>query len=1002
MVYAAILRLGAVIVPIDIHQPVAVTRHILRDAAICLLVTSKVWQRRAEEVVSAYLADGRSSTPPLLALGHAAELREGNGLDACGVLPDNRQESKATGTGATAAPGLISHIIYTSGSTGLPKGVVCTHSGLANYALAKAATHAIVPGRSRVLLTSAQVWDPCIGDIVSTLVAGGLLCVATRGAILQDLAGCLDRAKVTHVLATPSLWSLMDIRPESLPHLQVVTLCGEPLHDDIRAQWQDKVTLINGYGVTEATVIQTSKVCRPGDRLSVVGVPLPGVDLAIISRETGAAVTACGVVGEICFGGVQVGIGYINQPELSTAAFVDAAWPSGPPVVGLAAAAPGDGPTDCPASTTKPYSSSSVPDSTGPPASTTASVFDAAAGTRRRWFRTGDLGSWSANGELELVGRADRQVKLRGFRIELDSVEAVLVSCPLLAGCAVVTGGEPDRLVAFVLPKDPATAFAEELVPTLRLHCSRWLPAHAVPAQFVRVDALPMTPSGKVNRKGLAIPQMLSPPPSHHTSLRIEDRGAAPVDPYFDQPSAAGEGSADCPRPDEQLQGHVELAVARAWKQVLGRESVGPYDSFFWDLGGTSITATRMLMQLQVELEAAAEEVDRDDNGSNEGCAQPLHQPQQQRPRDAVSRHLSDDLCVRMCGLHRKPRLRDFARFVEWTTLAAPNSTDGDGERMDSWIGMGTASQQPLQQQQQQKNEGRGGGDADAALDPSTNAEAAESLLSRFDALFGISEAGGDGVRALMHACGTGNEAVARTLLDLGVAPNGDATRKNRTMTPLMVAAQAGHTALVALLLDAGASPNLPNRVQATACHLAAGSRQDINACAACLRLLLDRGGAVNARDFSKWTCVTYAAWSNQTACLRVLIRAGALLTTKDRWSQLPATWAAFRGSAEALRLLLEAGAAWECAHEGGRSAPQAAHLRRSHNRWLTALQMCMYDILQSSKSASSTQHTRGKYRHVCKIPRLRPLSHRAREKVRTQKVRTQSCLPIFASCMLC
>ena len=969
-VMAGVLRAGAILVPIDLHQPLALVRHFLEDAGANVLVVEEAWQERARAVSGASIkllvVSAANLWDPavenLCESDAAIVMTETNSCPTCASTATadakstisnttkNSNSSTSPGTARLAANALaralltttlaeesssisssdeksdtISHIIYTSGSTGLPKGVMGTHKGLMAYVAGKNASHAITSD-ARVMLTSTPIWDPCLGDVVSTFCAGACLCIAPRGRLLQDLGGCLCEAAATHVLATPSLWSLL--KPADaikLPALEVVVLGGEPMSVALRKAWQDRVRLFNTYGVTEATVYQTIHECSSEDKsLSIIGRALPDVELelVVVSRRLplsgslddstailgqtntqirlsaaqgeAAAADGCGrgtvtyrlampgEEGEIWLGGTQVAHGYSQAADAAAlCAFVEVApWRA---------------------------------DDSGTPVRSVTGGAD-------RWFRTGDMARRLPSGQIELLGRLDTQVKLRGIRLELGAVEAALHACPIANEAAVVMASDPQRLVAFVAPSVEAEGadFDAELRPLFRLACTVALPAHAVPVQYVEMVALPRLPNGKLHRNALVAPVLTArgtaavPPKTSVIGASTISTGTAAT---ASTPGPPGQES-ELHVSEVALRGEVEHAVARAWGAVLEgiRGHLGPYDRF-WDLGGTSVTAVSMLAILQRELDAIT---------AKGGPAFP------------------DDARTRMCGLHRKPRLRDFAIFVEWAAMSAPNALPGSGTRLGAWLGVTSVPQSAEQvladfEHASLTSRATGAANADAAAPASTTApqcsKDGESASDRLD---------DEAVTALMLAARGGRCAVVAELLALGVPVDGRFSRLERTSSPLMVAAQAGHVEVVKTLLAAGAAPNASSRSHTTAAHLAACTTEAGAASTECLRLLLDAGAAAVARDFNKWTCVTYAAWHGHIPCLELLISRGAPLDTKDRWSQLPVSWAAYRGHAAAVEALLAAGAPILPRFEGKRSRPQRSHVNRTHDKWLPPLHMAL------------------------------------------------------------
>ncbi|MBC7271464.1 MAG: amino acid adenylation domain-containing protein [Streptomyces sp.] len=410
------------------------------------------------------------------------------------------------------------YVMYTSGSTGAAKGVVITHATVVSDVLA------LVPrvapdGVTRVLGSTSVNFDVSVFEICAALFTGGTLDVVRDLLALREGPGWSG----TVLCAVPSvLTELLDggvghIRPET------VVSAGEPLTGGlvrrIRAEWPN-ARLVNAYGQTES-FYATAYVADPAwQPAASAGAPIgrPLADMAV--RVLGGRLEPLpqGVVGELYVAG-GLGLGYHRRPGMTAERFV-----------------------------ADPY---------GRPGS--------------RMYRTGDLARWNADGELELVGRGDAQLKVRGIRVEPGEVEAALTSCPGVAEAVVVAsaaGRGDTQLTGYVTgarrrpgqpPHPPLTEAA------LRGHAARLLPEFMVPARLVVLDRLPLTPSGKVDRN--ALPE---PPPR----------------PGAERPS---------PRTEEQRE------LARLFAEVLGLEEVGVDDDFF-DLGGHSLRVAALASRITREL----------------------------------------------------------------------------------------------------------------------------------------------------------------------------------------------------------------------------------------------------------------------------------------------------------------------------------------------------------------------------------------------------------------
>lgn len=804
-----------------------------------------------------------------------------------------------------ALPSKLCHIVFTSGSTGAAKGVMTEHRALYTYGTAKNAFHGIGP-TSRVLMASAITWDPSIGDVYPTLMVGGTLCIAPRALIVHDLAAALKTLHVSHVFATPALWSMLDAGPDCLSDLKVVALGGEPIPRTAVEEWSSKVRFINTYGVTECTVCQTAGDTSPTLPARNIGAPLPGADVRIVVDGGGAHGQGEGdgdgpgkadadatghPVGELYIGGNLLGRGYLNSPEVTASKFVTLADDVG-----------GRSPTSA------------------------ASGAMVTQEQPTRWFKTGDLGRWTADGSIELLGRADGQVKLRGFRIELGEVEATVRSSMLVDGCAARKCDNPERLVVYITLPAAVTkeAFAQGGWIAVWLICKRAMPAHQIPTQYVLLDKLPLTSSGKLDRKALpdaprpgasrkadggvgvlahsrstggAAAAAPAPDPGAATGANRDAGSGSGVDDGAKAISAiAGAGMMGEGNRANELRTATEVVVAHVWGQVLAVEGVGPHDHFY-ELGGSSLLAVEMLHALSKQLA-------EDPNTAPAAF-----------PTDA------DHIKVRYCGLARKPRLRDYAALLDWAGLAAPNRSNEDAAEFRKKLG------------------------GNGAAAPTT-----EELLAQLDAdLPGEADELGRGADALSMAAQHAHMSVVEELLRLGVSPDGRVTRDNRANTPMMIAASHGHGAVVALLVEHGAKANLTNRSQATVAHLAAMQ------CPSVLPLLLDKAGAViESRDLNKWGCLHYAAWFGQAESIAVLLARHVRIDAKDRWGRTALGWAVYSNSHTAVELLLAGGAAFHAKFEKGRSAPQARHQRRTDNVWSSLLHLALQAACRSSKKPLS------------------------------------------------
>jgi amino acid adenylation domain-containing protein/non-ribosomal peptide synthase protein (TIGR01720 family) len=424
------------------------------------------------------------------------------------------------------APEDIAYVIYTSGSTGKPKGVAMPHGPLANLTAWHVAKGTPRP-RPRTLQFAPLSFDVHFQEMFSTWAAGGTLVLVTEGlrrdipALWRYLAGRdVDRIFVPFV----ALQSLAEVAAgEPLPPLREVITAGEQLHASpaIRSLFErlPQATLHNHYGPSETHVVTTYELS--GDPASWPDLPPIGrpIDRArIYLLDDRMQPVPAGIPGQLYVGGSVLALGYLNRPDLTAARFIDDPFANEPGA---------------------------------------------------RLYATGDLARYLADGDIEFLGRADLQVKIRGFRIELGEPEAVLAQHPDVEQSVVsVWEDSPGerRLVAYVVPRrQPGPAGAE-----LRAFLEARLPDYMVPATFMSLPSLPLTPSGKVDRKALPEPDRVRP--------------------------AGG-------RPYRAPRDPVEERLAAIYADVLHVEGVGVDDNFF-DLGGHSLLATRIVSRIRDAFQA--------------------------------------------------------------------------------------------------------------------------------------------------------------------------------------------------------------------------------------------------------------------------------------------------------------------------------------------------------------------------------------------------------------
>ncbi|HWN44376.1 MAG TPA: amino acid adenylation domain-containing protein, partial [Thermoanaerobaculia bacterium] len=430
------------------------------------------------------------------------------------------------GTGSllpvAVSPDNLAYVIFTSGSTGVPKGVAMPHRPLVNLVDWQLRNSVLGPG-ARTLQFASLSFDVSCQELFSTWAAGGTLVLISEELRL-DPSALLDalRSQAIERLFLPfvALQQLAEIAAEQDDWpgaLREVVTAGEQLQitqavAELFTRLPD-CRLFNQYGPSEthvATAYALPEPARTWPALPSVGIPVANTRVLLLDAAFGLA--PAGAPGELCIGGDCLARGYLSRPDLTAERFVPDPFADG-----------------------------------------------------ERLYRTGDLARWHRDGNLEFLGRTDQQLKIRGFRVEPGEIEAVLAAHPAVREAAVVARQDPGtaarRLVAYVATQGTVTTGE------LRAAVRERLPDYMVPSAFHFLEALPLTPSGKIDRRGLP-----------------------------DLDTTAGEEAGSVP-PRTPL----EEEIAAIWRQVMGVERVGVHDNFF-DLGGHSLLAVRLLARIRRQL----------------------------------------------------------------------------------------------------------------------------------------------------------------------------------------------------------------------------------------------------------------------------------------------------------------------------------------------------------------------------------------------------------------
>ncbi|AJX20475.1 non-ribosomal peptide synthetase [Burkholderia pseudomallei] len=510
----AVLKAGGAYVPLDPAYPSERLDYLLRDCApVALLTHARLGASMQTRLV---LALARLDTGCAL-------------IDLESDADAWRHERDDDPPPSGLTPRHLAYVIYTSGSTGQPKGVMVEHRSVCNLVAWHAGAFDVGTG-CRSASVAGVAFDATTWEVWAALCNGGCLSLAP-GDAASDPQALLRwwRAQELDVgfLVTP-LAELAYATGQSNAGMRTLLIGGDRL-----SRWPNSMPpgqmLVNNYGPTEATVVATSGRLQPGEATPPIGRPIANTRVYVLDAWLRPA--PIGVAGELYIGGVQVARGYLNRPELTRERFIDDPFVAG-----------------------------------------------------GRLYRTGDLARWRTDGRLEYLGRNDFQVKIRGFRIELGEIEAQLAKVADVREVVVLARDSAsevrDNATEHAVPDAPspetATATEKRLVAyytgdadvvALRAQAAQHLPSYMVPSAYVRLDAWPLTPNGKLDRRAL-------PAPADDAYARAE----------YEAP-----------------QGAKEEALAAIWRELLHMERVSRHDNFF-ELGGHSLLAVQLVSRLRQAL----------------------------------------------------------------------------------------------------------------------------------------------------------------------------------------------------------------------------------------------------------------------------------------------------------------------------------------------------------------------------------------------------------------
>ncbi|MCX8130967.1 MAG: SDR family NAD(P)-dependent oxidoreductase [Clostridia bacterium] len=418
-------------------------------------------------------------------------------------------------------PGHLAYVIYTSGSTGKPKGVMVLHKGLTNFLISMGNTPGLV-SQDALLAITTYCFDIAGLELYLPLIKGAkvYVCNAEKIKDAEKLKQEIKRLRPTIMQATPAAWTML-FRAGWKNEEGIKILCGgEALPEALKHQFlQNNCDVWNMFGPTETTIWSTVQHIRKTEPVTI-GKPIANTKVYILDSHLNPM--PIGMPGELHIAGDGLARGYLNQPGLTVEKFIDNPFEPG-----------------------------------------------------TKMYKTGDLARWLSDGNIEFLGRLDYQVKIRGHRIELGEIEDQLLSHPDIENCAVVVRNQEDtkQLIAYYVLKNRKSEMADSVSSRtgpnrLRGFLEARLPEYMMPALFIPLDKIPLTPNGKIDRKELM---------NRKIELARNHKVSAP-------------------------QSEVEKSVLKIWKDVLKVENISTEDGFF-DIGGDSVLAVTVVQRIKTELD---------------------------------------------------------------------------------------------------------------------------------------------------------------------------------------------------------------------------------------------------------------------------------------------------------------------------------------------------------------------------------------------------------------
>jgi amino acid adenylation domain-containing protein len=504
----AILKAGGAYLPIDPAYPEKRKKYMLANSGVGYLVTGL-------EV------DPGFKVPVTIDIARSSSYMEEDGGNI----------------GTTAKSPDAAYVIYTSGTTGKPKGVMVEHRSAVNTLLCRKEEYQMGAAHTSLQLFSYS-FDGFVTSFFTPVISGARVIMPERKATadIDKLKEIIANHKVTHILSIPALYGLMidNLTGEEAASLRVVTLAGDKLSPRILEKSKEKnpdIEIANEYGVTEAAVMSTIYRHQEGDSRITIGRPIWNTQVYITGP--GNCLQPIGIPGELCTAGSGLARGYLNNPELTAEKFSFGNYPD------------------------QKFCSNFF-----------KSLAPGRAAGGKKSYKTGDLARWLPEGNIELLGRVDSQVKIRGYRIELEEIEKQLSNHDEIKEAVVIDRQDEHGqkyLCAYFVYAGASSRPDKDL--ELKEYLSQHLPAYMVPSFYIRLDKIPLTPNGKIDKKNLPGPE-----------ITTEEDYMAPRD-------------------------EIERKLVEAWSEILKikKEAISINSNFF-EYGGHSLSASILTAKIEKEL----------------------------------------------------------------------------------------------------------------------------------------------------------------------------------------------------------------------------------------------------------------------------------------------------------------------------------------------------------------------------------------------------------------